>query len=65
MRPPASRLSRRASILALTATVVAGLGLPGIARAAVLPYQDPSLPVATRVDDLLAPDDASTRRSAR
>jgi beta-glucosidase len=39
----------------VTLTLVAGLGVVATpANAAVLPYQDPTLPVATRVNDLLA-----------
>ncbi len=54
MRPtlPTRRL---AAVLLLVVSTVAGAGVAASsARAAVLPYQDPSLPVATRVNDLLA-----------
>jgi len=51
----------RALTRTLAALLVAGtLGVPAAASAAVLPYQDPSLPVADRVTDLLgrmSPDD--------
>ncbi|MCA2218142.1 glycoside hydrolase family 3 protein [Jidongwangia harbinensis] len=40
--------------LLLTTVAVVGPALPTPAVAAALPYQDPALPVATRVDDLLA-----------
>ncbi|MCG5214260.1 glycoside hydrolase family 3 N-terminal domain-containing protein [Streptosporangium soli] len=47
------RITRlRIGLVALLA--VAGLGVPSPATAAALPYQDPSLPVADRVSDLLA-----------
>jgi beta-glucosidase len=46
---------RLAQFLCVTLGVTAGVALTGSASAAVLlPYQDPSLPVATRVDDLLS-----------
>src|SRR5829696_9149585 len=44
----------RRAVAAATAALVASLGAVTPAHAAVLPYQDPSLPVAQRVDDLLA-----------
>ena len=46
---------RLAQLLCLALALTAGVTVTGSARAAaLLPYQDPSLPVATRVDDLLA-----------
>jgi beta-glucosidase len=46
---------RLAQLLCLALALTAGVAVTGSARAAaLLPYQDPSLPVATRVDDLLA-----------
>jgi len=46
---------RLAQLLGLALALTAGVTVTGSARAAaLLPYQDPSLPVATRVDDLLA-----------
>ena len=46
---------RLAQFLCVAIGVTAGVALTGSASAAVLlPYQDPSLPVATRVDDLLS-----------
>jgi beta-glucosidase len=50
---PNSYRSRR-SLLLVPVLVLAGMVLPGGVQAAGLPYQDPSLPVATRVDDLLS-----------
>ncbi|NUT22896.1 MAG: glycoside hydrolase family 3 protein [Hamadaea sp.] len=44
----------RASLLFVPVLVLAGMTLPGSVHAAGLPYQDPSLPVATRVADLLS-----------
>ncbi|NUO60711.1 MAG: beta-glucosidase, partial [Hamadaea sp.] len=44
----------RASLLFVPVLVLAGMTLPGSVQAAGLPYQDPSLPVATRVADLLS-----------
>lgn len=59
MRRTLRALPRAAAVLltaaTLTASTVVGAGLAGApARAAVLPYQDPSLPVPTRVSDLLS-----------
>ena len=46
---------RLAQLLGLALAFTAGVTVTGSARAAaLLPYQDPSLPVATRVADLLA-----------
>jgi len=46
---------RLAQLLGLALALTAGVTVTGSASAAaLLPYQDPSLPVATRVDDLLA-----------
>jgi beta-glucosidase len=42
------------SLLLVPVLVLAGIVLPGSARAAGFPYQDPTLPVATRVADLLS-----------
>jgi beta-glucosidase len=51
---PPRRLLVAGLALALTASaLVASERAPAPAQAAVLPYQDPSLPVPTRVDDLL------------
>jgi len=48
-------LPRAATVLVLAASTVVGVGLAtGAARADHLPYHDPSLPVATRVADLLS-----------
>jgi beta-glucosidase len=48
------RIRATLSALALAAACTASTGaLPGSAGAATLPYQDPTLPVATRVADLL------------
>src|SRR6266540_2075540 len=48
-------LFRAGTVLVLIASTVVGVWLrTGSAGAAVLPYQDPSLPVATRVNDLLS-----------
>ncbi|GAB3983134.1 glycoside hydrolase family 3 N-terminal domain-containing protein [Plantactinospora veratri] len=49
-RPPAALLA--AALLTLVGIGV-GAPAPPAASAAALPYQDPALPVATRVDDLL------------
>src|SRR5690349_5446604 len=52
---PMRTILRSAVCAALTATTVAALAASGPpAAAATLPYQDPALPVATRVSDLLA-----------
>ncbi|WP_200207052.1 glycoside hydrolase family 3 protein [Micromonospora coerulea] len=45
---------RRPLSLALLLVAVTALAVPGPATAASFPYQDPTLPVATRVADLLA-----------
>jgi beta-glucosidase len=45
---------RAAAVLLLVSSTLVGAGSTGPASAAVLPYQDPSLPVATRVSDLLS-----------
>lgn len=47
------RLFRAAAAVLLVASTVVSVAV-GSASAAVLPYQDPSLPVATRVSDLLS-----------
>ena len=49
---PLSR-PRAAAALVLTAAGLLGVAVPTDAHAAVLPYQDPALPVAARVTDLL------------
>jgi beta-glucosidase len=54
VRPFIPKPLRRASIVALTVPLLVGVGLVGPARADLLPYQDPSLPVSVRVDDLLS-----------
>ena len=48
------RISRRSSFLLTAALAAAALAVPSRAVSAVLPYQDPSLPVATRVADLMS-----------
>jgi beta-glucosidase len=50
-----SRARHRLAITVMIVIVGAGAGLfgPGTAAAQTLPYKDPSLPVATRVNDLL------------
>ena len=45
---------RRPLSLALLLVAVTALAFPGPAAAASYPYQDPTLPVATRVADLLS-----------
>jgi len=47
---------RRSALImgAAVAVVAGGLAVPGPAPAAPLPYLDPTLPVATRVADLLS-----------
>ena len=45
---------RRPLSLALLLVAVTALAVPGAAAAATYPYQDPALPVATRVADLLS-----------
>jgi len=54
VRPSVPKPSRRATVLALTVSIVVSLGLPGSARADHLPYHDPTLSVTARVNDLLA-----------
>jgi beta-glucosidase len=48
-----ARLAGVVTAVALAAGVAAGSSAPGAGAAEALPYQDPSLPVAQRVDDLL------------
>ena len=48
-------VGRRLATLGVVMVLISGLGAaPSPAAAATLPYQDPTLPVATRVADLLA-----------
>ena len=56
MRSMGTSRGRTAAVLVGVAGLLAGILAPagGPAVAAVLPYQDPSLPVATRVTDLLS-----------
>src|SRR3954447_10811272 len=51
--PPRSTVRRALSGLTVAALTGAGLTVSSPARAAVLPYQNPALPVADRVTDLL------------
>ncbi len=51
VQPP---VIRRCALAALAVSIVVGLGVPTTASANHLPYHDPSLPVATRVSDLLS-----------
>ena len=48
------RLATLAGAVALAAGAVAGAGAPGATAADPLPYENPSLPVEQRVDDLLS-----------
>ncbi|MFC6023133.1 glycoside hydrolase family 3 N-terminal domain-containing protein [Plantactinospora solaniradicis] len=52
--PSSAALPRVLLFVALLALLGIGVPAPQPAGAAALPYQDPALPVATRVDDLLA-----------
>ena len=55
MRRSLSKTSRRGLVvLAMTVSIVVSIGASGGARADHLPYHDPGLPVATRVNDLLS-----------
>jgi beta-glucosidase len=55
VRRAALTFPRVATVLVLVASTVVGVGLTaGAARADHLPYHDPSLPVPTRVNDLLS-----------
>jgi beta-glucosidase len=51
---PATRRFLLASVAALVLAITAGLAAPGAGAKKTLPYQDPSLPVSQRVDDLLS-----------